>query len=288
MQPRHLPGVLALHLPAGEHLPLLFDSPHSGTIWPEDFRPAAPEAGVRAAEDSFVHELFGAAPAHGACLLEALFPRAYVDVNRGLEDLDSELLAEPWPGPLAPGEKSALGKGLIWRLCPPGVPVYDRLLTRAEVERRIEDYYRPYHAALAETLDALHARHGEVFHVDCHSMKSVSIAMDAEGPGVARPDIVLGDRDGTSAEESLVALVREALESRGLEVALNHPFKGAEIVRLAGDPAAGRHSLQIEINRRLYMDERTRRPHDGFEQLRAILDGLIAQIAEHLRKRMGA
>lgn len=276
--PRTIPGVLDLLVPP-EPVPLVLDSPHSGSDWPDDFRPAAPEPLIRATEDAHVDVLFGRAPDHGAVLLRALFPRAYIDPNRSLHDIDPALLADPWPAPLAPSSKTALGKGLIWRLVPPGVAVYDRRLPVAEVEARIDRCYRPYHAVLAEVLDALHARFGRVLHVNCHSMKSVSTDLDPEGPGVRRPDFVLGDRDGTSCDPAITDRVRGFLESAGHSVAVNDPYKGVELVRAYGNPPAGRHSLQIEIRRDLYMDETTRVPHDGFDGLRATLEGLIETLA---------
>jgi N-formylglutamate deformylase len=288
IEAHHLPGVLSIRPPAAGELPLVFDSPHSGTDYPADFRPVAPMAELRRAQDTHVERLFGAAPDHGAVLLEALFPRVYVDPNRSLDDLDPELLAAPWPVPLAPSEKSRRGLGLIWRLCPPGRRViYDRALPVAEVEGRIERYWRPYHGALSGILDRLHHRFGQVWHVNCHSMNSVSTTMHAEGPGMARPDFVIGDRDGTTCSVAFTALVREHLEAAGHSVAVNDPYKGVELVRAYSAPQADRHSLQIEIARRLYMNEDTLEPNDGFAPTKALLSGLIAALADFVRTRLG-
>lgn len=285
---RHLPGVLRLRGPQAAALPLVFDSPHSGTLWPDDFEVAVPRTELRRAQDSYVDELFDAAPAAGAVLLAAEFPRTYIDPNRALDDLDATLLAEPWPGPLAPTGKSARGLGLIWRLCPPGDrPIYRRKLTVAEVRRRIDLYHRPYHGALAGTLDRLHRPFGEVWHVNCHSMHSVSSPMHAEGPGVARPDFVLGDRDGTACTPAFTDWVRNWLEERGHSVRINDPYKGVELVRAYSDPARGRHSLQIEINRRLYLDEASLERGPGFGDTRALITGLIEAIAAFVRGRLG-
>src|SRR5512145_1116536 len=140
-----VPGVLRRHDPTGASLPLVFDSPHSGTDYPGDFGYAAPHDILRTAEDTHVAVLFAAAPANGAVLLEALFPRSYIDTNRDLSDIDPSLLADRWPGDLAPGAKSALGLGLIRRLAQPGIPVYDRKLPAAEIQARIDRCYVPYH-----------------------------------------------------------------------------------------------------------------------------------------------
>lgn len=284
----HRPGVLSIRPPAGDGLPLVFDSPHSGTVYPRDFRPMAPMAELRRAQDTHVDRLFGAAPDHGAVLLEAHFPRTCIDPNRALDDLDPDLLEGPWPAPLAPSEKCRRGLGLIWRLCPPGRrPIYDRALSVSEVEQRIERYWRPYHDALSGILDRLHQRFGQVWHVDCHSMNSVSTAMHAEGPGIRRPDFVIGDRDGTSCCAAFTSLVRAHLEAAGYSVAVNDPYKGVELVRAYGAPGAGRHSLQIEIARRLYMDEDTLEPHAGFGPTTALVSGLIGALADFVRARLG-
>jgi N-formylglutamate deformylase len=281
---RKIPGVLELLVPDGPALPLVFDSPHSGTRWPDDFRPAAPELQIRKSQDSYVHELFAAAPANGAALLHALWPRAYIDPNRALTDLDPALLSEPWPGELAPTEKTARGLGLIWRLAPPGdSAIYDRPLTVAEVEARIDRYWCPYHALLGETIRRLHGAHGRAVHIDCHSMHSTSSTMHQEGAGVSRPDFVLGDRDGTTCDPALTRFVRDFLERRGCTVAINDPYKGVELVRAWSDPAVGRHSLQIEINRRLYLDETTLERGRGFVSTRDMMDELIQALAGLVR-----
>jgi N-formylglutamate deformylase len=276
---RDIPGVLFVRAPRADALPLVFDSPHSGTAYPEDFEFVAPCARMRQSEDSFIDEIYAAAPDFAATLIGALFPRIYVDPNRSALDIDPALLEEPWPGASAPGPKSALGLGLIWRLCPPGEPIYDRRLTVAEVRRRIDGYHRPYH-------EAHYARFGQVWHINCHSMPSLSNHMAAEGPGQQRPDVTLGDIDGTTCAPAFTELVRETLAGFGYEVTVNDPYKGAELVRAWSDPAAGRHSLQIEINRALYMDEAGLSRNGGFDDLRAHVTRLIAAVADHVRAQV--
>lgn len=276
-------GVWRRHGEAVPSVPLLFDSPHSGTRYPDDYRYAAPLASLRRSEDTHVDALFDAAPRCGATRLDALFPRSYIDVNRALDDLDPALLESPWPEPLTPGAKTGLGIGLIARLCGAMVPIYDRRLGVGEVRGRIERYWRPYHAELERLVEATHARHGIVFHVNCHSMPAVGadgMALDAGRP---RADFVLGDRDGTTCAEAFIAVTEETLRRQGYDVRRNDPFKGVEIVRRHGRPDAGRHSLQIEINRRLYMNEETRERHDGFARLQADLAELIAVLAAFTR-----
>ena len=229
------PGVLLRRDPSTTLVPLVLDSPHSGVGYPADFRHAAPLEILRAAEDTHVDDLFGAAPTHGATLLAALFPRSYIDPNRHESDIDPDLLAEPWPTELAPGEKTKLGLGLIWRLAQPEVPVYDRKLPVAEIQARIDTYYRPYHAALSAVLDDRHARFGAVWHVNCHSMSARGSAMSPDN-GRERADFVLGDRDGTTCGRDFTDTVFEWLKGRGYQVAINDPYKGVELVRRYSDP----------------------------------------------------
>ena len=279
-------GVLFRTAPREGEVPLVFDSPHSGTDYPEDFDHTCPRAVLRTAEDTYVHELYAAAPAHGATLIGALFPRSYIDANRHIADIDQALLAEPWPHPLNPGVKTKLGIGLIRRLAVPKLPVYSRKLGVAEVQARIDRYYHPYHAELQTAADRLHARFGSVWHVNCHSMKSVSNGMAAEGPGVARADFVLGDRDGTTCAPELTRFVEKFLGKRGYDVRINDPYKGVELVRRHGRPKQNRHSLQIEVNRKLYMDEESFERNANFAKLKADLDALVAALARFARERV--
>jgi len=274
--------VFLRHDPAGEAIALVLDSPHSGTAYPEEFDHAPARDVVRRAEDTHVATLWRAAPSFGATLLEARFPRAFIDPNRGLADIDPELLADRWPEPLAPSRKTQQGIGLVWRLAADGVPMYKRKLTSAEVRSRIDRYWRPYHAELDAVLDAHHGRFGAVWHLNCHSMPAVGDAL-ADDPGRERADFVLGDRDGTTCDPAFTQLVADTLRHLGYSVALNDPYKGVEIVRKHGRPAENRHSLQLEIKRTLYMDERTFLPNAGFLRLEANLARLTATLASHLR-----
>jgi N-formylglutamate deformylase len=283
-----IPGVLYRADPRDGEVPLIFDSPHSGTDYPEDFDHTCPRQVLRTAEDTFVDELYLAAPAEGATLIGALFPRSYIDANRHIADMDQALLAEPWPHPLKPGVKTKMGMGLIRRLAVPKLPVYSRKLGVAEVQARIDKYYHAYHAELAAAADRLHARFGGLWHVDCHSMKSVSNGMATEGPGVPRADFVLGDRDGTTCAPELTQFVRQFLEKRGYDVRINDPYKGVELVRRHGRPKENRHSLQIEVNRKLYMDEESFVRNANFPKLKADLDALVAALAGFARERARA
>ena len=267
------------HEPGGQPIPLVFDSPHSGTAYPDDFDHLPPRDIVRQAEDTHVEALYAAAPAIGATLIEALFPRAYIDPNRHRSDIDPELLADAWTEPIAPSRKTELGIGLVWRLAHGGVPMYARKLAAAEVRRRITDFYDPYHARVSAALDRRHAAFGAVWHINCHSMPAVGDVM-SEDPGRARADFVLGDRDGSTCAPEFTAFVARTLTGLGYDVAINDPYKGVELVRMHGRPAERRHSLQVEINRRLYMDESTLARHSGFATLQSNLQRLLQSLRQ--------
>jgi N-formylglutamate deformylase len=274
------------HPPTTKALPLVLDSPHSGEHYPDDFDHAPPRALVRQAEDTHVARLYRGAPRFGATLIEAVFPRAYIDANRSLADLDPALLAETWPTPLAPSRKTEQGIGLIWRIARGGTPMYERKLTVEEVVRRIDRWYRPYHAALAAEMDARHRAFGAVWHINCHSMPAVGDA-NADDPGRERADFVLGDRDGTTCEPAFTDLVAGTLRSMGYSVAVNDPYKGVELVRMHGRPGECRHSLQIELNRRLYMDETTLEANANYANLGRDLERLVAAVSNHVRATIG-
>ncbi len=268
--------------PEGLSLPVVFDSPHSGLHLPEDFRPAQPAMMIRLAADSYVDELFAGAPAHGAMLIAAEFSRVYIDPNRDETDVDLKLIEGDWTGPHMASSKQRYGKALIWRSLGEDMPMYDRPLSAAEVRHRIEHYWRPYHDAVEGALDAAHASSGAVWHVNCHSMASYAGSSHPDA-GKRRPDVTVSDRDGTSAGAEFVECVVGALRAMGYEVRINDPYKGMALIERYSDPARKRHSLQIELRRGLYLDERNRRKSDGFDPLKADLDRLCGEIAAFAR-----
>ena len=276
----HIPGVLTVEGLDSQTLPLVFDSPHSGTEYPADFNHAVDPDALRHAEDTHVHDLWRGAVDAGAVLLHAHFPRAYVDPNRAADDMDPAQIAGDYREPLNPTVKSTLGIGLCWTRVPPhGGPLYDRMLTATEVASRVTRYHRPYQQRLRALLDDTHARWGRVWHVNCHSMQEVASAMSTQDRGTPRPDFVLGDLDGTACAPDFTAVVADFLTARGHSVAVNDPYKGMELIRANGLPAQGRHSLQIEVNRKLYMDEATRAPNAGYPVLQQTFTDLSRHLA---------
>jgi N-formylglutamate deformylase len=275
---------LVRHDPVGEPIPLVLDSPHSGEWYPDDFDHAPPREIVRQAEDTHVARLWSAAPAAGATLIEARFPRAYIDANRSLADVDAALLDDAWPEAVVPSRKTELGIGLVWRLARGGVPMYARRLTSAEVRGRIDRCWRPYHAELDAALDARHRAFGGVWHLNCHSMPAVGDAL-SDDPGRERADFVLGDRDGSTCDSAFTQVVADAARTFGYTVAINDPYKGVELVRKHGRPAENRHSLQVELKRTLYMDERTLEPNAGYARLQCDLTRLVEILAAFVAQR---
>jgi N-formylglutamate deformylase len=269
-------------------LPLVCDSPHSGTDYPPDFGHAIERAALRRSEDTHVDALWQRVPAAGGTLVCARFPRSYIDPNRSEDDLDVSMIGQPWPGDARPNPRAlALGMGLVWRRTPEHRDIYDRMLGVAEVQNRIARYWRPYRAAVADAIASAAARDGGCWHLNLHSMPS-NVYERLGLPARPAADVVLGDRHGSTCEAAFTRCVRQAFEAQGLSVALNDPYEGAELVRVHGDPARQRHSLQIEINRALYMDEATRERSRGFAPLQGAIAAVIERVAAFVAARAAA
>ena len=266
----YLPGASALVL----------DSPHSGTHYPADFLFNCDALALRQAEDTHVEKLYDFATAMGGHWIEAHFPRSYLDANRNTTEIDQTLLDAPWPGPIETNahtlSKVRLGKGLIWRTTDNGLSIYKRKLTVAEVQARIANCWQPYHAAVSNAINTAHSRHGYCVHINCHSMPAIASSNATDFPGEVHADFVVGDRDGTTANPALSKLICAFLSNLDYSVAYNHPYKGVELVRRYSNPAAQRHSIQLEINRKLYMDEGSLEVTPGFVPLKKYLLQLVA------------
>jgi N-formylglutamate deformylase len=273
--------------PAVAALPLVVDSPHSGLHHDEILPMSATPDELLSGWDAYVDELFGHAPQVGGTLLHARFPRWLVDANRARDDLDPDLLEGQMPYPLRPSDKARRGMGVLRRLALPGVPVYACKLPAVFAEQLLQRYYDPYHAAVAGLLDARHARFGAVWHIDGHSMKSRGNAMNIDN-GNVRPDFVVSNRDGETCSAAFIEVVAGSLRGLGYKVSVNWPYKGAELVQAYSDPARGRHSLQIEINRALYLDEARFARHAGFATLRGHLDQMLEAVAAYVRSEVAA
>jgi N-formylglutamate deformylase len=275
-----LPDIASRRSPEGVGAPVVFDVPHAGRHYPDDFRPAVPVEYLQGGEDRFVDQLLAHAPAQGATLVVANFARTFIDPNRSVADIDESLLAAPWPYAVEPSPHGTRGTGLVFRVIGDAIPIYDRKLTTDEVKGRIRNYYVPYHELLQAALDEVHRSWGTVWYVSWHSMTSVGNLLSPD-LGLPRADFVLGDRDGTACDPAFTDFVARVLRELGYEVAINDPYKGAELVARHGVPAQSRHALQVEIRRGLYMDEQTLRKHAGFEALQTELDAVSRRICDY-------
>lgn len=252
--------------PVSQTAPLLFNSPHSGRVYPRSFleRSRLDPGTLRRSEDAFVDDLVGGVVAAGTPLFKALFPRAYLDVNREPYELDPRMFDGRLPGfANTRSLRVAGGLGTIARIVGEGHEIYAGRLPVEEAMQRIEGLYKPYHRMLRRILTRIHRRFGLAVLVDCHSMPSSSLSKD-ERPSV---DIVLGDRYGTSCSPLVMDCVDRALRSMGYAVARNKPYAGGFITEHYGDPSSGVHVIQIEISRSLYMDERRLTPNTHFPRL---------------------
>lgn len=259
-------GAVEIRTPAQQAQPLVLASPHSGCAYPAEFIAASrlDPLSLRRSEDSFVDELFAAAPRLGAPLIAARFPRAYLDPNREAWELDPAMFSDALPHFVnAHSPRVRMGLGTIARIVASGEEIYAKKLRFAEARRRIDGLYRPYHRELQNLLAATEARFGGYLLLDCHSMPSAAWAAGAEGAA----DIVLGDCHGRACAPEILAASRRFLVQRGFSVAVNTPYAGGFTTEHYGCPARHRHALQIEICRALYMDERTYRRKPSFTRL---------------------
>lgn len=283
--PVNIEGVLSIIPATAPAIPMVFDSPHSGLTIPDDFERVASDELVLVASDTYVDDLFDFAPGIGAPLLLAHFPRSFLDLNRSLKDVDLELVEGKWPHAVHESASARRGMGLTWRFAWGNQPMYGRKLSVSELEQRIDTYWRPYHRQLVCLLDETYAAFGRVYHVNCHSMPAAGHILSPDPAGAIRKDIVVGDYDGTSSEPEFVHLVIETLESFGYSVSLNVPFRGAELVSAYNAPDQNRHSIQIELNRKLYMNEITREKNDSYTELKSNLSILGSVLKDYVKSK---
>jgi N-formylglutamate amidohydrolase len=259
--------------------PLVFASPHSGRLYPDDMMSAAAldAVSIRRSEDAFVDDLIAGATGHGAAVITAGFARAYIDLNREPFELDATMFADELPEfARSRTARVAAGLGAIARVVSEGQEIYHRKLTFAEAKARIEGAHRPYHDALAGLIGEAQAAHGFAILVDWHSMPAAAARAGTRD----RPsDIVLGDRFGAACAGVLPTRVERELEGLGYRVARNTPYAGGYTTEHYGQPSRRVHALQIEMNRALYLDEATLIPTSGFGRLKGHLEQLAAALA---------
>jgi N-formylglutamate amidohydrolase len=258
---------------------VVFASPHSGRDYPRAFlrKAVLDEREIRSSEDAFVDLLFDCVPRHGAPFLQAMAPRAFLDLNRAPEELDPALIEGVRR--MAHNPRVASGLGVVPRVVANGRAIYRGKLSLAEAHGRLATYWRPYHDALQTLLDESGNTFGEAILIDCHSMPHEALE-NVGPPGATRPDIVLGDRFGAAAAASVVERIEAAFTRAGFRVARNMPFAGAYITQHYGRPSRRQHAVQVEIDRAIYMNEATLELRSDFETVRRRLEGVIAEIAQ--------
>ncbi len=277
--------VYDLKMPVARTTSAVFSSPHSGRAYARDFvnRSVLDEQTLRSSEDALVDTLFAAAPDNGAPLLAAVMPRAWIDVNRSADELDAALIEGVRERARNPHVVSGLG--VVPRVVANGRAIYRGKISLEEAKARIDAAWHPWHEMVSVLMDESVALFGEAILVDCHSMPHE--AVDAMGhPRGARPDIVLGDRFGTAAACDVVDRIEAAFAAAGLNVARNAPFAGAFATQHHGHPSRGRHVVQVEIDRSLYLNERTIRPNGNYGPFRMLIDGVVSEIAGIGRRDM--
>jgi N-formylglutamate deformylase len=258
---------------------VIFASPHSGRDYAWNFlrRSVLDERMIRSSEDAFVDMLFDCAPHMGAPLLAANAPRAFLDLNRSCDELDPELISDISKSSHNPRISSGLG--VIPRVVANGRSIYRGKLSLVEAQARIDGFWRPYHDQLKELLEASHRRFGEAVLIDCHSMPHEAVNAVTHPDGI-RPDIVLGDRFGAAASDTVVDQIESAFASAGLNVVRNAPFAGAYTAQHYGRPSRSQHVVQVEIDRALYMNEQTIRPNANYSAFKKVLAQVILDLTQ--------
>ncbi|HTH98578.1 MAG TPA: N-formylglutamate amidohydrolase [Stellaceae bacterium] len=265
---------------------MVLASPHSGDLYPHDLIAAArlDRKALRQSEDCYIDDLFGAATSLGIPMLKARVARAYLDVNREPWELDPAMFDEAlpdWVNTQSP--RVTAGLGTVARIVADGQPIYRRKLRFAEAQIRIESIYQPYHAALEQLVEDTVIRHGRCLLIDAHSMPS---GEGSSGRFRRPPDFVLGDRNGTACHGDFTGAAHELLKSMGYSVTRNVPYAGGFTTCHYGRPELGRHCLQIEVNRALYMDERHYTCKPGYAKLREDLASLLGRLAQIVPETM--
>lgn len=275
----YAPGLFLRYEPLAAAVPLLVDVSRSGREYPREYRSPLPFTTVHDNVSMYVEDLWGGAPRVGATLLYCSFPNTWIDVNRNELDMDPALVDGDWPVALKPTARTLEGLGIIKTRARYGEPFQERKLTVAEIEERLNLYYRPYHVELKRIADDLYARFGRLTQISCHCMSAVGAPTHPDA-GQPRADFCVSDLEGETASEEVMALVVETLKSSGYSVSVNTPYIGNELIRRIGDPARRIDSIQVEVNKKLFMDAKTFRATEGLAKVRSDLDRLLRVLAD--------
>jgi N-formylglutamate deformylase len=277
------PEVFLRFDPSVPPVPVVVDVSRSGRFYPIDFRSPVPFTALHDNVSMYVDEIWKDAPNHGATMLQALFPNTYIDANRHELDIDPSLIEGEWPVPVQFVSKSGLG--LLKTVSRYGEPLQERKLTVAEVEHRLDRYYRPYHRALASAMDRMLTEHGFYYNLSCHCMSAVGAPTHADA-GQERMDFCLGNLRGTSSSTDFIEFVAATIRAQGFTCSVNTPYTGGELNRRYGKADGKRESIMVEINKRTFMDVKSFRKNEGFEAIQRVAGAVLQAVAQRARERM--
>lgn len=281
------PGVFYRYDPTDFPVPLVVDVSRSGREYPIDMRSPVPFTAIHDNVSVYVEDIWADTPRFGGTMLYALFPHMYIDANRHELDIDPDLVvASEWPVPLQP-TVSKRGLGLLKSKSRYGEPVQEKKFTFAEVEERMNLYYRPYHEELKSLIDRAKSAYGFVYHLSCHCMSAVGAPTHPDA-GKQRPDFCLGDINGATATKAFIESVADTIRHQGFTCSINDPYTGGEINRRYGNPAGGVESIMVEINKKRFMNVDTFRKNEGFDSIKAAANAVLKALAEGARKRIEA
>jgi len=270
--------------PLAAAVPVVVDVSRSGRFYPIDFRSPVPFTALHDNVSMYVDEIWKDAPAHGATMLQALFPNTYIDANRHELDIDPDLIEGEWPVPVQFVSKSGLG--LLKTVSRYGEPLQERKLTVAEVEQRLNRYYRPYHRELASVMDRMLTAHGFYYNLSCHCMSAVGAPTHADA-GKERMDFCLGNLRGTSSSTDFIEFVAETIRAQGFTCSVNTPYTGGELNRRYGKPDGKQESIMVEINKRTFMDVKSFKKNEGFDAIQGVAGAVLQAVTQRARERVG-
>jgi N-formylglutamate deformylase len=266
-------------------VPVVVDVSRSGRFYPIDFRSPVPFSALHDNVSMYVEEIWKHAPQYGATMLQALFPNTYIDANRHELDIDPSLIEGEWPVPVQFVSKSGLG--LLKTVSRYGEPLQERKLTVAEVQARLDRYYRPYHRELASIMDRMQGAHGFFYQLTCHCMSAVGAPTHADA-GKERMDFCLGNLRGASSSADFIEFMAEVIRKQGFTCSVNTPYTGGELNRRYGKPDGNQESVMVEINKRTFMDVKSFKKNEGFDAIQKVAGAVLAAVAQRARDRIGA
>jgi len=270
--------------PAAAAVPVVVDVSRSGRLYPIDFRSPLPFSVLHDNVSMYVEEIWGDAPKYGATMLQALFPNTYIDANRDELDLTPDMIEGEWPVPLEPTVAKS-GLGLLKSKSRYGEPLQERKLTVAEVQHRLDRYWRPYHRELASVMDRMLTAHGFYFQLSCHCMSAVGAPTHADA-GKERLDFCLGNLRGTSSTTEFIEFIAATIRAQGFTCSVNTPYTGGELNRRYGKADGTQESVMIEINKKKFVDIASFKKTEGFDAIQGVARAVLQAVAQRARERV--